>query len=198
MKKELIRAIKAFVVFSFVCSLLYPFFVWLVGYTLFHEESKGSLVTVNEQVVGSTLIAQKFTSAKYFHARPSCAGIDGYDASSSGASNQASTSKKRFDDVAQRVNDYRTMNLMSANQIVPQDAVTASASGLDPHISVSNAIRQSHRVCRARNINIEDAIELINECIERPFLGFFGDKRVNVLKLNLLLDEMQKQGSAGS
>jgi K+-transporting ATPase ATPase C chain len=139
--------------------------------------------------MGSELIAQNFFSNQYFHPRPSSAGKNGYDATASSASNLSVTSKSLIDTVALRTNQYRELNHMSQNQSVPVDAVLGSGSGLDPHITVSNAIRQAPRVAKARDMNIEEALNLINACIEKPFLGFMGEKRVNIMRLNALLDK---------
>ena len=190
MKKEIITSIKSFLVFSILCSLFYPLFVCLTGYTLFHHEARGSLIRNSQgTVMGSELIAQNFFSNQYFHPRPSSAGKNGYDATASSASNLSVTSKSLIDTVASRTNQYRELNHMSQNQSVPVDAVLGSGSGLDPHITVSNAIRQAPRVAKARDMNIEEALNLINACIEKPFLGFMGEKRVNIMRLNALLDK---------
>jgi K+-transporting ATPase ATPase C chain len=138
-------------------------------------------------VRGSRLIGQPFTADKYFHPRPSSAG-NGYDPTSSGGSNLGPTSQKLRDAVAQNVADYRTQNGMATNAPVPADAVTGSASGLDPHISLENARLQADRVAKARSLSIEKVHELIQQNTDPADLGFLGDPGVNVLRLNLALD----------
>jgi potassium-transporting ATPase KdpC subunit len=137
--------------------------------------------------VGSNLLSQGFTDPKYFHPRPSAAG-QGYDAAGSGGSNLGPTSKKLVDGVRQRVVDYRIENGLGADAMVPADAVTASASGLDPHISVENALLQARRVSKARSLAVELVRERIYAHTEGRTLGILGEPRVNVLILNLDLD----------
>jgi K+-transporting ATPase ATPase C chain len=137
--------------------------------------------------VGSSLLAQGFTAPKYFHPRPSAAG-QGYDAVNSGGTNLGPTSKKLIEDVKQRVADYRTENGLAPNARVPADAVTSSASGLDPHISVRNALLQAARVAKARGIGEKDVLAKVGAHTEGRTLGLLGEPRVNVLTLNLSLD----------
>jgi K+-transporting ATPase ATPase C chain len=138
---------------------------------------------------GSRLIGQQFTGEKYFHSRPSAAG-NGYDATSSGGSNLGPTSKKLADSIAQNVADYRAQNNLGTNDAVPADAVTASGSGLDPHISVRNAELQAPRVAKARGLPVEKVLELARQNTDQPDLKIFGEAGVNVLKLNLALDSL--------
>jgi K+-transporting ATPase ATPase C chain len=133
------------------------------------------------------LLGQQFTSDKFFHSRPSAAGT-GYDATASGGSNLGPASQKLRDAIAERVNQYRKENGLSAGEPVPADAVTASGSGLDPHISVRNAEIQANRVAHERNVPREKILQLIASAMEGPQLGVLGETRVNVLKLNLLLE----------
>src|SRR4030065_891729 len=133
---------------------IYPLLVWIVGQGLFPAERNGSLLVHKGTIVGSSLLSQGFTDPKYFHPRPSAAG-QGYDAVSSGGSNLGPTSKKLVDGVRQRVVDYRIKNGLDPDAMVPPDAVTASASGLDPHISVKNALLQAPRVAKARGLSEE-------------------------------------------
>jgi K+-transporting ATPase ATPase C chain len=166
---------------------IYPLLVWIVGQRLFPTESNGSLLVRKGTIVGSRLLSQGFTDPKYFHPRPSAAG-QGYDAASSGGSNLGPTSKKLMDWVRQRVIDYRIENGLSADAMVPTDAVTASASGLDPHISVKNALLQAKRVAKARSLPVALVMEKIDAHTESRTLGILGEPRVNVLMLNLDLD----------
>jgi K+-transporting ATPase ATPase C chain len=142
---------------------------------------------VDGNVVGSSLLAQGFAGPSYFHPRPSAAGL-GYDAVNSGGTNLGPTSKKLIEDVKQRVADYRAENGLSSDTPVPADAVTSSASGLDPHISVRNATLQAARVAKARGVGEKDVLAKIGANTEGRTLGFLGEPRVNVLTLNLSLD----------
>ena len=138
-------------------------------------------------VHGSKLLGQQFTADKYFQSRPSAAG-NGYDATSSGGSNLGPTSSNLIATIAQRIVDYRTQNGLATNAPVPADAVTASGSGLDPHISLRNAELQAPRVAKARNISVEKVLALVRANTDPASLGFLGEPGVNVLKLNLDLD----------
>jgi len=169
---------------------IYPLLVWIVGQGLFPAESNGSLLAHKGTIVGSSLLSQGFTDPKYFHPRPSAAG-QGYDATGSGGSNLGPTSKKLVDGVRQRVVDYRIENGLGPDAMVPADAVTASASGLDPHISVENALLQARRVAKARSLAVELVREKIDAHTEGRSLGILGEPRVNVLMLNLDLGGKQ-------
>jgi potassium-transporting ATPase KdpC subunit len=167
---------------------LYPMVVWILAQGLFPAKANGSMILQDGKIVGSSLIAQGFTGPKYFHPRPSAAG-QGYDAASSGGSNLGPTSKKLVDGVRQRVFDYRVENDLGPDAEVPADAVTASASGLDPHISVKNALLQARRVAKARgDLPVELVMEKIKAHTEGRTLGILGEPRVNVLMLNLDLE----------
>jgi potassium-transporting ATPase KdpC subunit len=173
-----------------VCCGLYPLVVFGIGQALFHDKANGSLIAgANGTVLGSRLIGQQFTVDKYFHSRPSAAG-NGYDATSSGGSNLGPTSRKLADSIAQNVADYRTQNGLATNAPVPADAVTASGSGLDPHISLRNAELQAPRVAKARNLSLEKVLELVRRNTDLPGLGVLGEPGVNVLELNLALDKL--------
>jgi len=175
-----------------VCCGLYPLVVFGVGQALFRDRANGSLIVASDGTVrGSRLIGQQFAGEKYFHSRPSAAG-NGYDASSSGGSNLGPTSQKLHDSIQQNVSDYRSQNGLAANALVPADAVTASASGLDPHISVANAQLQAPRVAKARGLPLEQVGALIARCTDPADLGLLGEPGVNVLELNLALDQSQK------
>jgi K+-transporting ATPase ATPase C chain len=166
---------------------IYPLAVWLLAQGLFPASANGSLVARNGKILGSSLISQGFTAPKYFHPRPSAAG-QGYDATSSGGSNLGPTSKKLVETVRQRVDEYRGENYLPPDALVPIDAVTASASGLDPHISLKNALLQAGRVAKARGLSEEVVLKEIEHYTEGRDLGILGEPRVNVLMLNLALD----------
>jgi K+-transporting ATPase ATPase C chain len=165
-----------------------PLVVWGLAQGLFPYEANGSLMTRDGRVIGSELLAQQFSGAKYFHPRPSSAGEVGYDAASSGGSNLGPTSRKLIDSVKDRVAAYRTENKLSPDTPIPPDAVTTSASGLDPHISVANALLQVPRVAEARGMTEKAVKKEIGSYTEGRALGVLGEPRVNVLKLNLALD----------
>ena len=188
--KELWTAIAATVVLLVVVSGIYPVIIWGIAQVIFPYQANGSLITQNGQVVGSALLAQGFSGAKYFHPRPSQAGT-GYDAANSNASNLGPTSKKLMDSIKDAADAYRKENNLAAEAIVPADAVTSSFSGLDPHISPKNAQIQATRVARERGINEDVVRNEIEKATDKPFLGFIGDPAVNVLKLNLALDGTQ-------
>ena len=178
------------IVLTVVLCGLYPLVVFGIGQALFRDKANGSLIVdKNGTLRGSRLLGQNFTAEKYFHPRPSSAG-NGYDASNSGGSNLGPTSQKLRDSIAQSTSDYRTQNGLATNAPVPADAVTGSGSGLDPHISLPNAQLQAPRVAKARDLRIEQVLELVRANTEGPDLGFLGEAGVNVLKLNLALDAM--------
>lgn len=186
-------AIVSTLVFAVVCCGIYPVVVWRIAQAAFKNKANGSLiVSTNGTIVGSSLIGQNFSGENYFHPRPSAAGANGYDASSSGGSNLGPTSQKLNDAIKERIAIYRRENSLSESDAVPADAVTASASGLDPHISVKNAELQAPRVAKARKISLDRVLELIRANTQKPDLGIFGDVRVNVLALNLSLDSVPK------
>jgi len=193
--KQLIIAVKVTILFTLITGLAYPLVVTRLARVLFPHQANGSLIIGRDGVVhGSGLIGQQFTADKYFHSRPSDAGANGmaYDPTSSGGSNLGPTSQKLRDTVAQNVSDYRTQNGLGTNAPVPADAVTASASGLDPHISVLNAALQTPRVANARGLTKETIEALVRANTDAPSLGFLGEPGVNVLRLKLALDAQVK------
>jgi K+-transporting ATPase ATPase C chain len=186
---EIRGAVMSTFILAVVCCGLYPLVVYGLGQALFRDKANGSLIVARDGMVrGSWLLGQQFAADKYFHARPSAAG-NGYDASNSGGSNLGPTSQKLRDSIAQNVADYRAQNGLATNAPVPVDAVTASASGLDPHISLENASLQAARVAKARSLDPGKVRELIRQNTDAADLGFLGDPGVNVLRLNLALDQ---------
>jgi len=240
MLKELGPGLRLTILFTILTGLLYPAVMTGLSEAIFPRQSKGSLVTVNGKVVGSSLIGQPFAKPEYFHPRPSAAG-NGYDATQSGASNLGPTSAKLlhgttkmddkknevvdFDGIDDRIvhycvdndipyessvpldqfkdprgdlddvklikafNDDKAPLVFTPKSPIPQDAVTASASGLDPHISPANAETQAARVAKARGVSTDQVKQLVPQFTERADWGFLGEPRVNVLLLNVVLDQ---------
>jgi potassium-transporting ATPase KdpC subunit len=185
---EIRGAVFATLVLAIVCCGLYPLVVFGISQALFHEKANGSLILDADGTVrGSRLLGQSLTADKYFHPRPSAAGT-GYDATSSGGSNLGPTSQKLNDAIKDRVDGYRKENGLNADEFVPADAVTASGSGLDPHISLRNAELQTPRVAKSRAVSEEKLRELIKQNTDARDLGLLGDPGVNVLSLNRALD----------
>ncbi|TLD70247.1 potassium-transporting ATPase subunit KdpC [Phragmitibacter flavus] len=191
--KTILHHLRASIVITLLFTLilcgLYPLTIWSIGQIAFPHQANGSLITNPQgELLGSTLIGQNFTSPTYFHSRPSAAGPHGYDASSSSGSNLGPTSIKLADQIQQRITDYLSSNTIPPNTPIPADAVTASASGLDPHISPANAELQIPRIARARNLPENQIRQLVHQHTEPPSLGLLAPPRVNVLTLNLALD----------
>lgn len=175
-------------VFAVLLCGVYPLAVWAGAQALFPRQANGSLVTDAAGTVrGSALLAQSFTSDKYFQPRPSAAGT-GYDAASSSGTNLGPTSQKLADSIKANVAVYRTANGLAADAAVPADAVTSSGSGLDPHISVANAQLQAARVARARGLSPAQVQTLVAQATQGRDWSVFGEPTVNVLLLNLALD----------
>jgi K+-transporting ATPase ATPase C chain len=189
MRRQLFPAVRMLLVFTVITGLAYPLVVTGIAQGVFGDKADGSLVEdADGEVVGSSLIGQTFTEPEYFHPRPSAAG-DGYDASASSGSNLGPTNDEFLATVEERADAYRAENGLSADAEVPVDAVTASASGLDPHISVSNARLQAPRVADERGMDVDEVLELVDDHTSGRALGFLGETRVNALELNLALDE---------
>jgi len=183
------RSIVATIFFAVICCGLYPLVVYGAAQLLFHNQANGSLLVDKSGAVrGSALLAQNFTGAQYFHPRPSAAGSNGYDATSSGGSNLGPTSSNLVNNITANIATYRSDNGLATNAPVPADAATASASGLDPHISVANAELQIPRVAKARGISEDRVRALVKQNTSDRDLGVFGEPRVNVMTLNFALD----------
>ncbi|MGZ7018209.1 MAG: K(+)-transporting ATPase subunit C [Acidimicrobiia bacterium] len=212
MRRQLLPAIMMMVVFTVITGIAYPLVVTGIAQAGFSDKANGSKLTVNGKVVGSKLLGQTFTKAKYFHGRPSAAGAaaTGSDAADpndpkksvpndpkdlsqdiSSGSNWGPTNPDLIAAVKQRVADYRKENGLARDAKVPVDAVTASASGLDPHISVANARIQAHRVARVRGVPLAQVDKLIDDKTDGRSLGFLGEPGVNVLELNVALDQLK-------
>ena len=185
---QLRSAVMATLVLAVVCCGLYPLIVFGIGQAAFRDQANGSLITDKDGTVrGSKLLGQSFTAAQYFHPRPSAAG-NGYDAANSSGSNLGPTSQKLNDAIQERIAAYRKENGLRDTDSVPADAVTASGSGLDPHISLRNAEVQAARVAKERALSVAQVRALIHQNTDSADLGVLGDPGVNVLRLNLALD----------
>jgi potassium-transporting ATPase KdpC subunit len=192
--KELWTSIVATLFLCVIVSGIYPAVIWGLAQLLFPHQANGSLIERNGQVVGSELLAQGFSGAKYFHPRPSAAGT-GYDPLNSGGSNLGPTSQKLIDGIKANAAHYRQENGLATDAMVPADAVTASGSGLDPHISIQNARLQIPRIAKERGLTEEVVSAQVDKATDRPFLGIGGDPGVNVLKLNIALDGIVQTNS---
>ena len=188
MNKDLISALRPALImtllFAALLGIAYPLTLTGIGQALFPNQANGSLVRENGRVVGSTVVGQAFASERYFNSRPSAAG-DGYDGLASSGSNLGPTSQALADRVK---GDVARLSETSPGQPVPADLVTTSASGLDPHISPEAAFFQVDRVARVRGLDPAAVRKLVEEGVERPLLGFLGEPRVNLFKLNRRLD----------
>jgi K+-transporting ATPase ATPase C chain len=201
MRRQFIPSIISMVIFTVVLGIGFPLVVLGAGQLAFHDQANGSIIECKGKAVGSSLIGQSFTDKKgnalpeYFQSRPSAAaGVDGstvggYDPTLSSGSNLGPTNPDFLKTVQERVKDYRELNGLSDSTEVPVDAVTASGSGLDPHISIANARLQAKRVADERGISVSKVIQLIDDNTSGRALGILGEKAVNVVELNLALDK---------
>jgi K+-transporting ATPase ATPase C chain len=188
MWKQMIPALRITLVLTLLTGVIYPGVVTAISQAVFPKQANGSLLTKDGHVIGSDLIGQNFTRAEYFQPRPSAAGSDGYDASNSSGSNLGPTNQKLVDRVKKSVEQFHKEN-PGFSGAVPADLLTTSASGLDPHLSPDAAQAQVPRVAAARGVESVAVAQLVARFTEGRDLGFLGEPRVNVLRLNLALDE---------
>ncbi len=193
--KLLIQSILLTIVFTVLTGVMYPLVMTGIAQVAFHDKANGSLIVRDGQVVGSELLAQQFTGEKYFWPRPSAGG---YATVPSGASNLGPTSQALQSNVTANATAFRTAHKLAADAPVPADMVFTSASGLDPHISPESARLQVGRVAAARGIAEDQVRALVEKSVEPPQWGIFGEARVNVLRLNVTLDELQPKKADGS
>ena len=190
MFKNILRSFLLLIIFTIILGFLYPLLITGISKIIFPFRSSGSLIKYEGKIVGSELIGQNFKGEQYFHPRPSAAGKDGYDPLSSGGSNYAPTNEDFISAVKERLSNLRKENKLEDYIKIPSDAVTSSGSGLDPDISIDNALLQADRIAKKRNIPVSEINDLIRQNTEKRILGFLGESKVNVLKLNLLLDNL--------
>lgn len=204
MRRQLVTGLLVTICLVVLLSVVYPLVVWGVGRVAFRHQTDGSFVTAGGKVVGSSLIGQNFTDKsgnplpQYFQPRPSAPTANGkpdpYDAANSGGSNLGPSNPQLIQAVADRVSAYRQFNGLDAGTSVPVDAVTASGSGLDPDISVANALDQAARVARVRGLPLATVLGLVHQHTDGRPWGILGEKTVNVLDLNLALDRLNRSG----
>lgn len=191
MLQQIVPALRMTVFLTLLTGLLYPGIVTGLCQVFFHAKANGSLIEVNGKVIGSSLIGQNFTKPEYFHPRPSAAGNDGFDPTASSGSNLGPTSQKLVDRMKASAEQFRKEN-PDYKGLIPADAITASGSGLDPHISVASATAQAARVAKARGVDPAKVLGLVASSTEGRDLGFTGEPRVNVLEMNLELDHLPR------
>lgn len=192
MIKQGINGFLLLVVLTVLTGFAYPLAMTGLAQAFFPEQARGSFVEQDGKIIGSLLIGQNFSQPGYFQGRPSAAGSDGYDATSSSGTNLGPTSAKLMDAIQGKLADVRSQNELSDDAVVPADLVTSSASGLDPDISPESAYLQINRVAEARNLSTDQVIKIVDSQIRYPQFGVLGSARVNVLRLNLLLDGLGK------
>jgi K+-transporting ATPase ATPase C chain len=190
MWKQTISALRLLIVLTVITGIAYPLAMTGVAQAVFPKQANGSLVYVNDKAVGSILLGQNFTTAKYFHGRPSSAGTDGYDAAGSSGSNLGPTSKKLMDTIKDNIEKVRSENQIAESIPISSDLVMASASGLDPDISPEAAYLQVNRIASERGIAENEVRGLVTSHVQVRQLGFLGAERVNVLALNMALDQL--------
>ena len=184
-------ALSLFLLLSVLTGIVYPLMVTALGQLLFADAANGSIVTIDGKAVGSAMIGQQFASPGYFWGRPSATGPYAYNGAVSGGSNLGPLNPALTEEVKARIEALRAAD-PGNTQPVPIDLVTASASGLDPEISLAAAHFQASRVARLREMSPAQLDQLIERLAQRPWLGIFGEPRVNVLRLNLALDDAQQ------
>jgi K+-transporting ATPase ATPase C chain len=186
------RSLLVFAGLSLLCGLIYPLAITAISQMIFSPESNANVIKKRDIIIGAQQIGQYFAGPQYFHGRPSATDPP-YDASNSGGSNLAPSSAKLLGQVQTRVEQVRRENKLSADTPIPADLVLASASGLDPHISVDAALLQAPRVARERKITLLDIERMIHQHTQHPLLGIWGKERVPVLNLNIALDNLKSQ-----
>jgi K+-transporting ATPase ATPase C chain len=189
MRRQLPAAAGMLLLFTLLTGLIYPLVMTGIAQVAFHDKANGSMVEVDGTVVGSSSIGQAFTGPEYFHPRPSAVDYDPHD---SGGANLGPTNPDLLAAIEENVEAYRAENGLSDDYDVPVDAVTGSASGLDPMVSVANAELQATRVADARGLSVDEVLGLVDDNTTKRALGFLGESGVNVLELNVALDSLSE------
>lgn len=188
MISNLLKSFKITIAFCILFSVCYIFVLWAFAQVAGPNKGNADVVELNGQIVGAANVGQTFTKEIYFWGRPSCAG-DGYDATSSAGSNKGPSNEEYLAEVNARVDSFLVHHPYMTRKEVPAEMVTASASGLDPHISPKSAYAQVQRVAEARGMSADKVMAIVNANVEEPLLGLFGTEKVNVLKLNVALEK---------
>ena len=195
MLKSVISALRLFGILTIITGVMYPLTITLLGQVFSPHQANGSLIVVDNQTVGSSLIVQAIDDPRYFSSRPSAVnymlGSSADSLGSSGATNLSTTSTTLADNASAYENAFREANGLSEDVVIPNEMIFASASGLDPHISPQSARLQIDRVATDRNLDHQIVADLVESSIENPYLGLLGQVRINVLLLNLALDELE-------
>ncbi len=186
MKKEIKSGLIVFLIFTFISGLLYPLLVTSVAQLFLKDKANGSLIKLNDKIIGSKLIGQEFISPAYFHGRPSSVN---YVGNKSGGTNLSPTNKKLIEETRKNISIVRTENMLGDNAEIPPDLVLSSASGLDPDISIESARVQVQRIALAREVSEDKIHELVNKCTKHRQFWILGNERVNIVELNLALDK---------
>jgi len=188
MWEQILPGLRIKIFLTILLGVVYPLAMTGISQVIFPHQANGSLIKAGDKVIGSEIIGQNFTKPEYFHPRPSAAGTNGYDGTASAGSQYGATNKKLVDRINASLEQFKKEN-PDYHGPIPSDLLTASASGLDPHISPDSAQAQVARVAKARGVSAEQTNQLVGQFTEGPGLGFLGEPRVNVLKLNLALDQ---------
>lgn len=193
MKKIILQSLSLLFIMTALTGVIYPLFITLIGQVIFTEQSNGSIITINNKVIGSKLIGQTFVDSIYFSSRPSAIN---YNPMPSGASNLGLSSTLLKEQVNNRKIDFRKNNILNDSVVIPSEMLFASGSGVDPHISIEAAKLQINRIIKSRNLNMDKSkllYNLVDSLSEYPQFGVLGNQVVNVLSLNLKLDEESKR-----
>ncbi len=188
MSKVMKNSVLMILLMTVILGIIYPLLVTGIAQVVFPRQANGSIIYNNDKAVGSALIGQTFSGPQYFHGRPSAAGA-GYDAAASAGSNLGPSNPELLKRIIEQENKIRTENHLAQSQKIPVDLLTASASGLDPHISPEAAYLQAERVAGSRKISVEKVNAILEKHIEKRQFGLLGEPRVNVLQLNIALDQ---------
>ena len=192
MLKVIYKSVMATVLLAVILCGIYPLIVTGIGKVLFADQANGGIIMKDGKAIGAKLIGQGFSKPEYFHGRPSSAGDKGYDAANSSGSNLGPTSQKFYDGLKGNVDGVLKDNPNLKKGEVPVELATASGSGLDPHISPEGAMVQVDRVAKARGLSVEQVKQLVEQNLEGPQWGIFGEAHVNVLAINIALDQFKK------